>query len=132
MIRTGWFNMNELQNDPVSVAGLKTGRPTLIAGLAAIGSTLAASSCCLPLVPFLMAAGIAGSSAFLTAAKPYFLGLAIFFIAFGFYQSRKARECHRPHNMTATALLWLSSVIVLLSILFPQLLANLAAGVPAR
>jgi len=36
----------------------------VVASLAALGSVIAASSCCLPLLPFLFAAGAAGTSAF--------------------------------------------------------------------
>jgi hypothetical protein len=44
---------------------------TALASVAAIGSVLAASSCCLPVLPFLFAAGAAGGSAFLTTTRPY-------------------------------------------------------------
>ena len=54
------------------------------ASLAAIGSVLAASSCCLPLFPFMMAAGLAGTSAFLSEVRPYLLVGSILFIASGF------------------------------------------------
>ena len=54
---------------------------TALASLAAIGSVLAASSCCLPVLPFVMAAGVAGTSAFLNAARPYLLAVSVVFIA---------------------------------------------------
>ena len=57
--------------------------------LAAIGSILAATSCCLPLLPFVMAAGLAGSSTLLSEIRPYLLVGSIVFIAYGFYQSRR-------------------------------------------
>src|SRR5579884_4265976 len=44
---------------------------TTLASLAALGSILAASSCCWPLLPFMAAVGFAGSSAFLLVARPY-------------------------------------------------------------
>jgi uncharacterized membrane protein YdjX (TVP38/TMEM64 family) len=37
---------------------------TILASLAALGSVVLASSCCLPLFPFVFAAAAAGSSAF--------------------------------------------------------------------
>jgi thiol:disulfide interchange protein len=49
------------------------GARTTLASLAAIGSVLAASSCCLPILPLMMAAGVAGSSTFFSAARPYLL-----------------------------------------------------------
>ena len=36
------------------------GTRTAVASVAAIGSVLAASSCCLPVLPFVFAAGVAG------------------------------------------------------------------------
>ena len=44
---------------------------TVVARLAAFGSVIAASSCCLPLLPFLFAAGAAGTSAFVAQLRPY-------------------------------------------------------------
>jgi hypothetical protein len=113
-------------------SGGHTGAHTAIASLAAIASVIAASSCCLPLLPFLMAAGLAGSSAFLSAARPYLLVVSILLIAYGFYQSKQARQCDRRPSVLASILLWLSATFVLLSILFPQLMANAAASLLAR
>jgi hypothetical protein len=47
----------------------------VVASLAALGSVIAASSCCLPLLPFLFAAGAAGTSAFVAQLRPYLLVL---------------------------------------------------------
>lgn len=55
----------------VKAANQHNGVRTTFASLAAIGSVLAASSCCLPILPFMMAAGLAGTSTFLSAARPY-------------------------------------------------------------
>ncbi len=108
------------------------GTRTNLASLAAIGSVLAASSCCLPLFPFLAAAGAAGGSAFLTAARPYLMGVSILFIAYGFYQARRLKKCRRRPSAIGAVLLWTSTALVLLSILFPEALANAAAGLAAR
>src|SRR5215831_9848466 len=78
-----------------------SGAGTVAASLAAIGSVLAASSCCLPLFPFMMAAGLAGTSGFLTEVRPYLLVGSILFIAFGFYQARRARKCNRRTSTVA-------------------------------
>lgn len=102
------------------------------ASFAAIASVLAASSCCLPILPFVLAAGFAGGSAFLAAARPYLLTASVLFIAYGFYQSRRAKKCQRRPSLIATALLWLSTVFVLISIFFPQVMANAAANTLAR
>jgi len=108
------------------------GGRTAAASLAAIGSVLAATSCCLPVLPFAMAAGFAGGSAFLAVARPYLLVCAVLFIAFGFYQARRARKCRRKPGMVAPILLWISTIFVALSILFPQLMANAAADLIYR
>ena len=99
-----------------------------LAGIAAIGSVLAASSCCLPILPFAAAAGLAGGSAFLAAARPYLLGASILFIAFGFYQASRAKKCQRRPSVINSILLWVSTAFVAVSILFPQLMANAAAN----
>ena len=113
-------------------AGSSSGAGTVAASLAAIGSVVAASSCCLPLFPFMMAAGLAGTSAFLTEVRPYLLVGSILFIAFGFYQARRARKCNRRTSTVALVLLCVSAGFVLISILFPQIIANAIAGPGAR
>src|SRR6266853_5112847 len=97
---------------------------TTLASLVAIGSVFAASSCCLPLFPFMMAAGLAGGSALLSAARPYMLAASILFIAYGFYQAWRAKKCQRRPGAIASALLWVSAAFVVISIFFPQVMAN--------
>jgi len=109
-----------------------SGAHTTFASLAAIGSVFAASSCCLPILPFMMAAGLAGGSAFLSAARPYLLAASILFIAYGFYQAWRAKKCPRRPGAIASALLWVSAAFVVISIFFPQVMANAAAGLLAR
>jgi cytochrome bd-type quinol oxidase subunit 2 len=118
--------------DTVNKPNQQTGARTTFASLAAIGSVLAASSCCLPILPFMMAAGLAGTSTFLSAARPYLLVAAVLFIAYGYYQSWRAKKCQRRTNVIASALLWISAVFVVISIFFPQVMANAAAGLLAR
>ena len=118
--------------DTVTTPSQQNGVRTTFASLAAIGSVLAASSCCLPILPFMMAAGLAGTSTFLSAARPYLLVASVLFVAYGFYQSWRAKKCQRRPNVIASALLWISAVFVLISIFFPQVMANAAAGLLAR
>ena len=118
--------------DSASRPSQDNGTRTTFVSLAAIGSVLAASSCCLPILPFMVAAGLAGTSTFLSAARPYLLVAAVLFIAYGFYQSWRAKKCQRRPNVIAAALLWISAVFVLISIFFPQVMANAAAGLFAR
>ena len=100
---------------------------TGLASLAAIASILAASSCCLPVLPFLVAAGFAGGSAFLSAARPYLLGASVLFIAYGFYAARRAKKCRKRPGVASAILLWISTIFVIVSILFPGAMANLLA-----
>lgn len=104
----------------------------MLASFAAIVSVLGASSCCLPILPFVAAAGFVGGSAFLSSARPYLLMASVLFIAYGFYQARRAKKCSSRRSVIATAVLWLSTVFVLISILFPQIMASAAANVLAR
>jgi len=109
-----------------------SGASTIAVSFAAIGSVLAASSCCLPLFPFMMAAGLAGTSTFLSQARPYLLVASILFIAFGFYQVSRAKKCQRRTNVISSVLLWFSAAFVFVSIFFPQIMANVIAGLGAR
>jgi len=118
--------------DDATGAGRYKGAGTTLASLAAVGSVIAASSCCLPLLPFMMAAGLAGSSAFLSSARPYLLAASILFVVCGFYQAWRAKRCQRRPGVIASALLWVSAVFVLVSIFFPQAMANAAADLLAR
>ena len=112
--------------------GQSSGARTALASLAAVASVLAASSCCLPILPFVMAAGFAGGSAFLSVARPYLLGISILLIAYGFYQTWRAKKCRRRQSAISTVMLWLSAACVVTSIFFPQVMANVAANLLAR
>ena len=103
-------------------------RRTLLASVAALGSLFAALSCCLPVWPFMFAAGAATGSAVLFRLRPYLLALSVGCILFGFYQSWRARQCQAKPRLMNTILLWFSAAVVIASILFPQALANLLAG----
>ena len=85
----------------------------MVASLAALGSVIAASSCCLPLLPFLFAAGAAGTSAFVAQLRPYLLVLSALLIAFGFYKSWRAKQCNCKPSWISTFLLWLSAIVSL-------------------
>ena len=106
-------------------------RATVVASLAAVGSVIAASSCCLPLLPFLFAAGAAGASASVTQLRPYLLVLSVLLIGFGFYQSWRAKRCNCQPSSVSTFLLWFSAIVVFVFIFFPQVIANLVADLLA-
>jgi hypothetical protein len=96
-------------------------------GLAALGSLLAASSCCLPLLPFAAAAGAAGGAGLFLRAQPYLLAASLALIALGFHQARRAKKCNPRKGAAARLLLWAAAAFVALTILFPDLLANTVA-----
>jgi hypothetical protein len=102
---------------------------SVFASLAALGSVILASSCCLPLVPFLFAAGAAGSSAVFIKLRPFLMAASVLSIAFGFYQSWRAKKCKCQPSVLSTILLWFSFAVVLAFLLFPQAVANLLANV---
>ena len=103
-------------------------RRSALASLGAIGSILAATSCCWPVLPFVFAAGTAGGSVWLAKLRPFLLAASALFVAFGFYQAWRAKQCNCKPRLANTLLLWFSAVVVVVSILFPEVLANLLAG----
>jgi hypothetical protein len=105
-----------------------TGRGTILASAAALASAVAASSCCLPLLPFVAAAGLAGGSALFTAVRPYLLGVSVLLIGFAFLQSHRAKQCNCRPSKLSTVVLWISATVVALMIFFPQAVAELFAG----
>lgn len=113
----------------INTAGKSTSKGAFVASVSAAGSVLAAATCCLPVLPFVLAAGTAGSARFLSsfigALRPYLLGLSVVFIAFGFHQSRRATRCNCKPSVLSQVVLWLSALIVVISILLPQAFADL-------
>src|SRR5712692_2794359 len=108
------------------------GTRTAVASVAAVGSVLAASSCCLPILPFVFAAGVAGSATILTVLRPYLLALSVVLIVYGFYQAWRTKQCRARTSVISTVLLWSSALFVVVSIFFPQVLANAAANLLVR
>ena len=78
--------------------------------------------------PFLLAAGAAGSSTFFVKIRPFLLGASVLLVGFGFYQNWRAKKCNARPNLLTTILLWGSAVVVVVSIFFPQVIANLVAN----
>ena len=113
------------------VTGKSDSRSTVVASLAALGSVIVASSCCLPLLPFLFAAGAAGTSAFVVQLRPYLLVLSVLLVAFGFYRSWRAKQCNCKPSWISTFLSWFSAIVVVAFIFFPQVIANLVADLLA-
>jgi hypothetical protein len=103
-------------------------RRSVLASLGALGGILAATSCCWPVLPFVFAAGAAGGSVWLAKLRPFLLAISALLVIFGFYQAWRAKQCNCKPRLANTLLLWFSAVVVVVSILFPEVLANLLAG----
>jgi cytochrome bd-type quinol oxidase subunit 2 len=128
MVRTGKEVASMGKDQPKNKSG---SRSTAVASLAALGSVIVASGCCLPLLPFLFAAGAAGTSAFFAQFRPYLLALSVLLIAFGFYKSWRAKQCNCRPSRISTFLLRFSAIAVFVFIFFPQVIANLVADLLA-
>ena len=98
------------------------------ASLGAMVTSLLTLACCLPL-PFLGAAGIAGASVFLAGARPWLLGLSIVLLGLGFFQVYRGMRCRARQSKTAIALLVLATIVVVLLLLFPQVIASALADI---
>jgi predicted PurR-regulated permease PerM len=103
-----------------------------LASLAALGSAFLASSCCLPLLPFLAAGGTAGSSAFFVRLRPFLVAASLGFVALGFYQARREKRCGRHSSVLSTILLWFSAIVVVVFTFLPQTMANVIASLAGR
>ena len=96
------------------------------ASLAAIVSSVATISCCLP-VAFAGALGAGTASAFATTLRPWLLGLSVTLLGFGFWQQHRAKQCAVRGRLVGNVLLWAAVVVVLGMILFPQEIAAVIA-----
>lgn len=99
-------------------------RATPVAAILAALSTLA---CCLPF-GFLGAIGLAGAGIRLQTARSWLLGGAVALLVVGFLQLYRSRNQCRKRSALSMTLFWVATTIVLFIILFPQVIANLAAG----
>jgi hypothetical protein len=98
------------------------------ASFGAVITSLLTLGCCLPL-PFLGAAGIAGASVLLAGARPWLLGLSILLLGLGFYQVYRGVRCRTRQSKTAIAMLSLATIVVVLLLLFPQVIASVLADI---
>src|SRR5260370_35397319 len=98
-----------MNTETISTTAKPPSKGTFAATISAVGSVLAAATCCLPVLPFVLAAGTARTATFLSsffsALRPYLLGVSVLFLALGFYQSRRASLCNcRPIVLTQAGL----------------------------
>lgn len=108
-----------------------TGWKTSSVSVGAILTSLLTLGCCLPL-PFLGAAGLAGASVFLAGARPWLLGLSLILLGAGFYQVYRGMRCRARQSKTAIVLLSLATLVVVLLLLFPQVIASVLADLSGK
>lgn len=92
---------------------------SIASSLAAIGSMLAATSCCLPLGTLWLAATFAGAGAVLDRFRPLLAGISVALIVFGFWQARRARSCSPGRRRINLALLFVAAFFTGASLLLP-------------
>ncbi len=95
-----------MNTEAVTTTGKPSSNGALAAALSAVGSVLAALTCCLPVLPFVLAAGTASSARFISS----YIG---------------ALRPYRKPSVLSQVVLWLSALIVAISILLPQAFADL-------
>jgi hypothetical protein len=108
-----------------------SGWKTTTASLGAMVTSLLTLGCCLPL-PFLGAAGLAGASVVLSAARPWLLGLSVILLGVGFFQVYRGMKCRARQSRIALVLLGLAAVLVVSLLFFPQVLAGLLADISSQ
>jgi hypothetical protein len=108
-----------------------SGWKTTTASLGAMVTSLLTLGCCLPL-PFLGAAGLAGASVVLSAARPWLLGLSVILLGVGFFQVYRGMKCRARQSRIALVLLGLAAVLVVFLLFFPQVLAGLLADISSQ
>ena len=92
---------------------------SIASSLAAIGSVVAATTCCLPLGTLWLAATSAAAGAVLDRFRPWLIGLSVALIAFGFWQARRARACSPGRRRLNLALLLVAAFFTGASLLLP-------------
>ena len=96
------------------------------ASVAAIASSIATITCCLP-IGFAAAVGAGAASAFFTRLRPWLIAVSIILLGIGFWQQRRAKICSVRGRLVGNVLLWVAVAVVLGMILFPQQIAGFIA-----
>jgi hypothetical protein len=102
-------------------------RGPVVSSIAALGSLVAAMSCCLPMGTFLVAAGAAGAARILNPLRPWLFAISIGALILGFVQAYGRSRCSLRRNPVSVGLLWISAVLVVAMFLFPQVIAGFLA-----
>jgi hypothetical protein len=102
-------------------------RGAFVSSIAALGSVIAAMSCCLPVGTFLVAAGAAGAGRILAPLRPWLFGVSIGALILGFVQAYGHSHCTLRRNPITVLVLWAAAMMVLVLLMFPQALAGFLA-----
>lgn len=99
-------------------------------GLAAVGSAILASSCCiLPLIAASVGFGIGGVATFFDELRPYLLVVTFLALSFSFYLvyiKKRKTECAdgtcetKGSSVTSKVVLWIVTGLVLIITFFPN------------
>jgi hypothetical protein len=98
-----------------------------ITSVAAALSALATLACCLPLGIVGVAAASTTLSIVLGWLRPWLLGLSVVLLVLGTHQVYRATEACQQRSRASVLVLWISLLVVLVVIVFPQLIASLLA-----
>jgi mercuric ion transport protein len=97
-----------------------------VGGLLASVGAVATWFCCIPVVAG-AASGLAAAASFAWDARPWLLGAAGVFLALGFWFAYRPEPCPEgavcalpARRRRARVLLWISTVIAVLALTFPQ------------
>ena len=97
-----------------------------VAPVIAAVTSLATLACCLP-VGFAAAALTASLSLAVAAYQPWFLGASVLLLLVGVVQLRQTRRACGTRSYSSLMVFGLSTVIVVLVVLFPDVVAGLLA-----
>jgi len=91
-------------------------------------SALFAGACCLPL-GISAAAGAAGLGVVIEPLRPWLIALSIAFLGIGFVSLYRSKRTCQRRSRARIALFWVSAIVVVAAVLFPQILASFLADV---
>jgi hypothetical protein len=98
-----------------------------ITPVAAALSALATLACCLPLGIVGIAAASASLSLVIERLRPWLLGLSVILLGLSAWQVYRSKSMCQRRSRGSVVLLWVSTLVVITVIVFPQWLAGLLA-----
>ena len=97
-----------------------------LGGLLASFGAIASWLCCIPVVAGAAAGGLASLAGFAWDARPWLLGAAGVFLAFGFWHAYRPEPCPEgvacaapTRRRRARVVLWISTALAVLALTFP-------------